>query len=272
MLGSKNLIIAVMAAIGPIAFGLVNAPGIQAQGQMKTETPLTFEVASVKPSKPGATGGGIRPLPGGQTYIATNAPVKLMIKLMYHVTDRQISGGPAWINTDLYDVEAKAERPASLDQLHQMFQNLLVDRFQLKFHRETKEMPCYALVLDKSGSKLKLNESPEPFDFPIKPGGRGKIVGQRVSMSYFTWFLSGLPMVDRPVVDKTGLSGNYDFTLELLSEAAKLPGGDDREPAANPEGPSLFTALREQLGLKLEPQKGPVEIMVIDHAEKPTAN
>src|SRR5262249_20800976 len=94
---------------------------------------LEFEVASVKPSKPDARGGGIKPLPGGQTYVATNMPVKLMIKLMHHLNDRQISGGPAWLDTDRYDIEAKADGPHNLEELHLMFQNLLADRFKLQF-------------------------------------------------------------------------------------------------------------------------------------------
>ena len=86
-------------------------------------------------------------MPGGQTYNATNVPVKLMIKLMYHLNDRQISGGPGWLDTELYDVHAKADRPHSLEELHVMFQNLLVDRFRLQFHRDTKELSAYALVI-----------------------------------------------------------------------------------------------------------------------------
>jgi uncharacterized protein (TIGR03435 family) len=231
-----------------------------------------FEVATIKPGKPDKGGRGIRPLPGGQTYVADNVPVKLIIMLMFHVTKNQISGGPNWINTDLWSIEAKAAHPTNLDELHVMFQNLLIDRFNLKFHRESKEMPVYALVVDKSGSKLKRNDSPEPFDFSIKGVGRGKLAGQRCSMSYLTWFLAQLPMLDRPVIDETGLPGFYDFNFEWMPEVPKVPGADDRDAVPGAEGPSLFTALREQLGLRLDAKKGPVQVMVIDNIDKPSEN
>jgi uncharacterized protein (TIGR03435 family) len=105
-------------------------------------------VASVKPADPAARGGGIRPLPGGQTYIANGAPLKLMVRLMYKITDSQIQGGPDWMNTERYDVRAKAEKPSNIDQLHEMFQTLLADRFQLKFHHEMKTISAYALTVD----------------------------------------------------------------------------------------------------------------------------
>jgi uncharacterized protein (TIGR03435 family) len=149
--------------------------------------PLAFEVASIKPSTPGSVGGGIRPLPGGQTYIASNIPLRLMIKLMYRMTDSQIVGGPSWIDTEKWDVPAKAARPSTLDQLHEMFQTLLTDRFKLQFHREMKEMRAYVLTVDKSGSKLKLSDAKEPFEVPIKPAGPGKMNGTRVPMSYLCW-------------------------------------------------------------------------------------
>jgi uncharacterized protein (TIGR03435 family) len=242
--------------------------------QLKTDTAkrLEFEVASVKPSKPGAAGGIIKPLPGGQTYIATNAPVKLMIKLMFHLNDQQISGGPGWLENDLYDVEAKADGPHTIDELHVMFQNLLIDRFKLKFHKETRMLPAYELVVDKSGPKLTENTSPEHFDIPVNPAGFGKLDATHCSMSYFSWLLS--QRLSRPVIDQTGLGRFYDFKLEYTPE---LPPGSAARPeaAANlppTNGPDIFTALREQLGLKLESHKGPVEVMVIDHVERPSEN
>ncbi len=215
------------------AASFANSAEVHDQAHTETRTPLAFEVTTVKPSDPNARGGGIRPMPGGQTYVATGVPLRLMIKLMYGITDVQIAGGPDWINTERYDVHAKAEKPSNIDQLHQMFQTLLADRFQLKFHRETRTLPVFALILDKPG-KLKLNEStPEFADFPIK--GRGP------------WQSRG------------------------YAPPGFVPGpGEDPPPGAN--GPTIFTALREQLGLKLESQKGPVEVFVIDSAEKPKEN
>jgi uncharacterized protein (TIGR03435 family) len=242
--------------------------------QLKTDTAprLEFEVASIKPSKPGADGGGIKPLPGGQTYVATNVPVKLIIKLMFHLNDRQISGGPGWLESDLYDVEAKADGPHTIDELHVMFQNLLVDRFKLQFHKEMRTLPAYELVVDKSGARLTENHSPEHFDIPVRPTGFGKLEATHCSMSYFSWILS--LRLDRPVIDQTGLAQFYDFKLEWTPEPP--PGLAGRPDAATnlppTNGPDIFTALQEQLGLKLDSHKGPVEVMVIDHVERPSEN
>lgn len=156
---------------------LLTAAAVPCQTQTSTAPRLEFEVASVKPAKPGDQGGGIKPLPGGQTYMAENVPVRLMIMLMFHLNNRQVSGGPSWITTDLYDVDAKADAPHSLDDLHVMFQNLLIDRFKLHFHKETRELPAYELVVDKAGPKLTENLSPETFDIPIQPLGRGQNSG-----------------------------------------------------------------------------------------------
>jgi len=252
-------------------FALVSASGLC---QLKTGTAprLEFEVASIKPSNPNADGGIIKPLPGGQSYAATNVPVKLMIKLMFHLSDRQISGGPGWIETDPYDVEAKADGPHAIDELHVMFQNLLIDRFKLQFHKEMRTLPAYELVVDRSGPKLTENHTPEHFDIPVTRSGFGKLEATHCSMSYFSWLLSqGL---DRPVIDQTGLRQFYDFKLEWAPEPP--PGLAGRPDAAanlpSTNGPDIFTALREQLGLKLDSHKGPVEVMVIDHVDRPSEN
>ncbi len=233
---------------------------------------LTFEVASVKATQPGGRGGGIRAQPGGQRYTAQGAPVKLMISLMYKVPTRQITGGPSWIDTGGYDIEAKADHSYTLDDLHVMFQNLLADRFQLQFHKETKEGAAYALTVDKSGSKMKVNDSPQDFNFPITGGKDGVTIGSRVNMEYFCWWLGQvLQREDRPVIDKTGLKGNNDFTLAFLPD---FPPDFPKEnlPSAFLNRPSIFDAVRDQLGLKLQAQKGPVEFYVIDHVEKPAEN
>jgi uncharacterized protein (TIGR03435 family) len=246
-----------------------------AVGAFAQSTRPEFEVAVVKPSPPPTGrggGGGIRAMPGGQTYNATNVPVKLMIKLMYHLNDRQISGGPGWLDTDRFDVNAKADRPHSLEELHVMFQNLLVDRFKLQFHMETKELQAFALVVDKSGSKMTENDGPEMFEIPVKGAGFGKFDVFHCSMSYFSWFLAQQQAINSPVFDQTGLAGFYDFKLEFTPELPEnLPQEvRDRVPASS--GPDLMTALRQELGLKLESRKMPVPVMVIDHAEKPAEN
>ena len=238
-------------------------------GQQKER--LTFEVASIKPTPADSRSGGIKAMPGGQTYEARGAPVKLIISLMYKIPMRQISGGPAWLDSDRWDIDAKAAHSYSLDDLHIMFQNLLADEFKLKFHKEVKEGPVFALVVDKGGSKMKENETAQDFEIPIKGDRSGVTTGKRVPMEYFCWWLGQGPVArdGRPVIDRTGLKGFYDFTLAFLPE---LPPGFDTSqlPPGMVDRPDVFTALKEQLGLKLEAQKGPVNYYVIDGAEKPT--
>jgi uncharacterized protein (TIGR03435 family) len=267
---SQTALLAIIAA--PVLFGLAEASPIPAQSVPTPTAPLSFEVASIKPSKPGAGGGGIKPMSGGQGYIATNVPVKMMIKLMYHLNDRQISGGPRWLDTDFYDVEAKADGPHNVDDLHVMFQNLLVDRFKLQFHKETRMLGAFELVVDKSGAKLTENKSPEHFDIPIRGTGRGKLEAMHCSMSYFAWVLS--QMFDQPVVDQTGLRQFYDFKLEWTPEPPPGMGAGGGAGANLPptNGPDIYTAIREELGLRLESHKGPVEVMIIDRIERPSEN
>jgi uncharacterized protein (TIGR03435 family) len=241
-----------------------------AQGQEKTAR-LTFDVAAIRPSQPGTSGGGIKPLPGGNGYVAQNMPVKIMIALMYKVPGRQIAGGPEWLDTDRYDIEAKADHTYNLDDLHVMFQNLLADRFNLKFHKEIKEGPVYALMVEKSGSKMKVNESDQDFKIPISSPQAFVFVGTRVPMPYFSWFLGQqLHEEERPVINQTGLDKNYDFTLSFAPDLPNVPR--DQWPPDLQGRSSLFDALKEQLGLRLQPQKGPIEYYVIDHVEKPSPN
>ena len=261
---SRRTLSVLAAAIGLVYMSL-------AHGQEKP-TRLTFDVAVIRPSTPGGRGGGIKPLPGGNGYLVQNVPVKAMISLMYKVPGRQITGGPDWLNNQNYDMEAKADHAYSIDDLHVMFQNLLADRFNLKFHKEVREGPVYALVLDKSGPKLKVNDSPQDFKIPILPGPDNAFVGTRVPMQYFCYFLGQQRLPEAwPVINKTGLDKNYDFTLSFMPD---LPPDFPKEnlPPGLLDRPSLPDALQEQLGLKLQPDKGQVEYYVIDHVEKPSEN
>lgn len=237
--------------------------------QSQAAPSLAFEVVSVKPSSPGAQGGIIRALPGNQTYIATNVPLRLLMTVAYSVTDRQIGGGPDWIDANRFDITAKAERPGTIDELHRMLQNLLEDRFQLKVHHETRQLPVWDLVVDKSGSKMREHDPQDLNHPPMSLNDRGGLSGSNVSMNYFAFILSR--MLDRNVIDKTSLPAYYDVNLEFSSDRAG-PEFDVTSPVANPESPTIFTALREQLGLRLESDKGPVEFLVIEHAEKPSGN
>src|SRR5665213_3558731 len=139
---------------------------------------LTFEVASIRPSSAADSNGGIKALPGGREYTSRNIPIKLIISLMYKVPMRQVEGGPAWLANDRYDIEAKADHSYNVDDLHVMFQNLLADRFKLKFHKEVREGNVYALTVDKAGLKMKMNESPQDFNIPMN-FSRDGVIGRR---------------------------------------------------------------------------------------------
>jgi len=220
------------------------------------QIPTEFEVASVKPQAPGDTRGSIAPSPGA--FIAYGIPLKILIEIAYHVKDYQISGGPDWIETDHYDVSAKAPEgfiPTG-KQLQPMLQALLADRFQLKLHRETRQLPAFALVVGKGGPKLTASTS---ADSRISIG-RGIFTGQKTNIAGLA---DALAMgSDRAIVDQTGLSGEFDITLKWNPDAT------DQDPSAV----SLFTAIQQQLGLKLEATKAPVEILVIDRVQKASGN
>jgi uncharacterized protein (TIGR03435 family) len=245
-----------------------------AQPQTPPKT-LKFEVASLKPTQDTSGRGGIRPAQGGERYIATGIPLRLMIMVAYQLKADQITGGPDWINTDRWDMNAKAEKPSSADELHLMLQDLIADRFQLKFHRDTKELPVYVLSVDKA-PKMTPHEAASAGD-PWIDQAVERVVQVRLSakfchMDYLAWRLGQL--LDRPVINRTRLKGGYDFELSYTRD---LPPGVREGALLNGEpidisGPNIFTAIKQQLGLKLEPQKGPVETLVIDHVEKPAEN
>jgi uncharacterized protein (TIGR03435 family) len=220
-----------------------------------------YDVVSVKPNH---TGG--RPQMGsgaGGTLTATNVNLKLLIELAYNVRAYQISGGPSWLESVGYDIVATVEHPvnpnaANRDYFRQLLQNLVADRFKLKVKVETKELPVYALIVGKDGSKLKGGEKPENATDMRMRGGPGLMIGQKLTIQVLSEALS--EVLGRPVVGKTGLPGYYDFKLEWTPDDSDTPGA------------SIFTAIQEQLGLKLESQKGPVEVVVIQAAERASEN
>jgi uncharacterized protein (TIGR03435 family) len=211
-------------------------------------------------------------MPGGQSYVATNSPLMVMVMGAYRLNDSQILGAPNWMIYDPWDVEAKAEFPSTEDQLQAMFQALLADRFKLRFHRETRELAAYVLSVDKPGSKLTPSSAKDPFAIPGKPQERpGVQVGTGVPVSYLCWSLSF--SLGAPVIDKTGLAGYFDFTLDRSSPQSQEPPGPAAPVLNGPDrNADLINAVRAQLGLKLEYRKAPVEILVIDHAERPSEN
>ena len=225
---------------------------------------LQFEVASLKPSRPGAQGNVLHPAPGHQRYVATNEPLKEMLIVAYRIRFDQVSGGPGWMATDLWDINAEAERPSSVEEFHVMLRNLLKERFNLRMHSETKERPVYILSVDKTGVKMTPNETGTADDASIDEAGFLKWTSKSIPMDYLAWLLS--VYLDRPIIDRTGLTGTWDFTLSWTPDLPTRQQPDDNLY------PGIFEALQKQLGLKLESQRAPVEVLVIDHAEKPAEN
>jgi uncharacterized protein (TIGR03435 family) len=253
-----------------------------------------FDVASIKPAAPDQRNMSIRTLPGGTVNI-NNLSLKEIMVLAWRIQPYQISGGLPWIESEHWDISAKPDTPPKQEELQLMIQALLADRFQLKTHFETKELPIYALVPARKDGKLgpNLTEAKEgscaKFDptqprTPQAPGAPPVLNCEQQMMSPRSLTAISVPvgnivpmlarMLGRTIIDKTGLKGNYDFKVEWTpdeSQTAMLPP-DAPKPPPDGQGPSIFTALQEQLGLKLESQKGPVQILVIDRAERPSEN
>jgi bla regulator protein blaR1 len=280
------------ALVGPVAIGIVNAPPSLAQAPPSPA--LAFEVASVKPNKSGATRGPSTILPGGR-FTATNNTLRALILNAYGIftSEELLSGGPAWIDSERYDVEAKAEAsaipPGTPDKVlwektRLMLRTLLADRFHLIVRRETREVPIYELVVAKNGVKLKKSEveceGKTLFCHGFSGGPRG-LSGTAVDMDDLALMLSRY--AGRPVSDRSGVQGLFDIKLQWnpfvgrprpAEDEARLPGAERREGgAADLDSlPALPVALEQQLGLRLESRKGPVEFYVIEHVEKPTEN
>jgi uncharacterized protein (TIGR03435 family) len=297
-----------LRAILQLVYGAlaITAAG-SSQSQTGTAAVPKFEVASVKLCRadlpPDARSGGGISSPG--TLDINCQTVKGLINMAYvaftngeRVTPSRIpiEGGPSWINSERYDIKAKAEGVKSQVLMHgPMLQALLEDRFQLKVHRETRDTPVYALTVAKGGAKLQpfKEGSCNPYDiaatFPPPPppenpcrsrgtmeGGMLTVNTQATTLDDFARFVLGV--MDRPVINKTGIQGRFDFHLEYApdetsSPAVRDPSGLPRAPTVtDPSGPSIFTAVQRQLGLRLEPTKGPGEYLVIDRVERPSEN
>jgi uncharacterized protein (TIGR03435 family) len=236
-----------------------------------------FAVATIKPSRPDAPRGGygIR----GQDVTTTNVTVSWMIKLAFNVHAHQIAGAPAWVDSDRYDTVGRSDTPGepSRDQMKLMIQKLLADRFQLKFHLEKKELPVYALVVAKSGPKLAVSAQ-DPNAFPGIGFGRAPgvitLFGRNTGLNGVA---NGLQsnILDKPVVDQTGLTGRYDFQLNFTPDPTQwanfgVPATASPNDLDAP--PDIFTAFEQQLGLKLQSTRAVVDVMVIDRIERPSPN
>jgi uncharacterized protein (TIGR03435 family) len=222
---------------------------------------MEFEAASVKPAPPESTDQTIDFQPGGR-FRATNITLKGLIRTAYDVRGFQISGGPKWLDSVRYDVEAKAAGDPRAPEVRRMIQALLADRFLLKLHRESREIPVYWLVVGKKGPKIQ-RVTDETRSYRASRG----LLNTRTTMPALANVFSN--WLERVVLDRTGLEGTYDVKLEWIPEENVRP--NEPEIASRP-GASLFSAVEERLGLKLEPRKGPVETLVIEGAEKPSEN
>lgn len=274
----KELAILVLVIAGS-ALLAQNLP--TAQPNAKRPVFDAFEVATIKPTPPDWTGGRFIRMQSAHQLIARNHALKTLIAAAFDINPNVISGGPAWVDSDKYDIvgEAPGDVRPNLDEQMAMLRSLLADRFKLTYHKEQKDQSFYALTVAKNGPKL-MESKLTPDATPEGPPALAFVVAlpaMRLPARYATMgeFASLLQRsaLDRPVVDKTGLSGRFDFDLEFTPDETLFNGlfagvaiPDD---AAKP---GLFTAIQQQLGLKLEAAKGPLEAIVIDHAERPSEN
>jgi uncharacterized protein (TIGR03435 family) len=276
---------------------LLCAAAVTAQSPSPIPRPPAFEVASVKPNKSGGLGIQID-MPGTDRFTATNIPVRDLIRFAYDVQDVRLLGGPDWIRSERFDIVAKSEQPLPAwgpagppMPMLLMLRTLLADRLALTVHPETREMPVYSLVVAREDRKFGPEISASKLDCenqapgrrggppPANPGqptcgmriGPGQMVMGGTPMSQLATVLSNF--VQRVVLDRTQLPGTFDFRLswtpDRLPQGAPPPGAPALPPV-DPNGPSLFAALQEQLGLKLESTRAPLDVLVIDRVERPT--
>ena len=238
-------------------------------GRVQADQPLTFEVASIKPT-PADQGTEYGPEPGGR-FSARGTTLKQLVALAYGVQEDRILGGPKWMAKDRWSIEAKAagfKNRFNREQLLQVMKALLADRFQLRTRVETKKMPVYALVVAKSGPKLK---PPGEHSSTVRLG-RGFVSGTSVSMDLLARALSAV--LERPVVNQTGVKGEFEVHLEWLPESEPEEALAHGEPTASPDADaslaSIFTAIQSELGLRLKATRGAAEVVEVLGAERPS--
>jgi uncharacterized protein (TIGR03435 family) len=244
-----------------LALGILSVPFVIGQSQPTAKTLESFEVSTIKPTAPRNQGGAVWSRPGIGLYWVKSASLEFLIQTAFNLNPNQIAGKPAWLTSDYFDVEAKPEDGIALsrEQLRPRLQELLQSRFHLVTHYETKIVPGYLMVPFKSGPKLQKTAGDQPPGFRVYVGP-GRLEGLNWSMSYLASMLQQFS--GRPVADETGIRGSYDIKVEYAPDME-----------ADSSLPSLFTALKETLGLELKPKKIPVQVLVIDHVERvPTPN
>jgi uncharacterized protein (TIGR03435 family) len=258
-----------------MAMGLMSAAWLGGMAQSAPRPKFeAFEVATVKPVDPDQHSGRMFKMEGEHRWVATNFTLKSLLALAYDLNPKTISGGQGWMESQHFNIEAVAPgdvRPTRMEQM-QMLRTLLVERFALKFHRVDKEFSIYELTVAKGGAKLKEAAHPEapPELVGVVYPGKIEVPAKGVTMDDFVAMLQRATL-DRPTVNKTGLAGKYDFTLDWAPDETQY-GGELGKAAEDAPLPSLFTAVQEQLGLKLTPTRGMVSAMVVDAAERPEAS
>lgn len=245
---------------------------------MAANAKAVFAVATIKPSDPARPGKAFTVR--GQDVITINTTLSDLITMAYNIHPKQLVGLPAWAESDKYDITGRPEAPGqpSVNQIKMMLQKLVEDRFQVKFHRDKKELAVYAITVVKTGSKIAKSQA-DPNSLPGLFFGRAP-TGTSFNVRNATMEEVGATLqgsiLDKPVVDQTGLAGKYDFTLTFTPDPGQMAiFGGPPAPAAPADvdaAPDMFTAFQQQLGLKLESTKAPVDVLVIDTVEKPSAN
>jgi bla regulator protein blaR1 len=235
----------------------------------QTEAPLRFAAASLKPNTTIRNGMGNKFDPGMARW--TNTPLANLIQEAFHLKGYQTAGWSEWLHADKWDIDAKTKGPTTSAQKHQMLQTLIIERFGLKYHSETRDISGYELAIAKGGPKI----HPVTEDPPNAPRAGitilvGSIESVRNDWFNFVYFLSDA--LGRPLHDGTGLAGKFTFKLQWVPDESQ-PNSFGEAPPPDAPGPSIFAAMQDQLGLKLEPKKFPVEMFVIDHLNRiPTGN
>jgi len=256
----------------------MTAIGMYAQATRARPRFEEFEVATIKVSQPGLAGRWIR-MQSAHQFAARNHALRTLLAAAYNLTPQAISGGPSWVDSDRYDILAKApgEARPNLDEQMAMLRRLLGERFKLAMHRQQKRMAIYALTVAKKGPRLKESatsldaapEGPPPLIFVVSPQVI-RLPGRNATMAELASVLQRSAL-EHPVVNKTGLSARYDFDLEFTPDETVF-GGALGKGTEDSTKPTLFGAMEEQLGLKLEATKGVIAALVIDHAERPVDN
>jgi uncharacterized protein (TIGR03435 family) len=243
---------------------------------MKEDADPSFDVATIKPNNSGAT--TIQGLTmNGRNFATRNSSLADLIGFAYEVQAKQIVGGPDWLEKDRYDIAAVPDQEGApnVQQLRLMVQKLLALRFSLKFHHDQRELSAYVLTVGKNGQKLTPTQLKGSLPgMGMRPGPTGlTMVMANARLVDFTSFLQMI-VLDRPVVDRTGITGRFDYNVTFTPDDSQFNGHPPKLPQteSSDSAPNLFTAIQEQLGLKLDAQKTSVDVIAIDHVDKPSAN